>query len=139
MTIAMESRRLPLLDAENRAFWTRGAQDELAICRCQQCRNYIHPPSAACPQCASTDLLAEPVSGHATVVSYSVNHQPWVAGQSVPFVLAVVELDEQPGLWIMSNIVECDPASVFIGQRVRVCFEAHDDVWVPLFTPKEDA
>lgn len=136
MTLVVQSRRLPQLDAENTPFWTRGAQGELAICRCQQCRNYIHPPTAACPRCASTDVHAEAVSGRGAVVSYSVNHQPWVAGQAVPFVLCVVELDEQPGLWVMSNIVGCDPSSVFIGQRVQVCFEAQDDVWVPLFKPE---
>jgi uncharacterized OB-fold protein len=133
----MESRRLPLLDIENHAFWTRGSVDELAICRCQQCRQYIHPPSAACPVCASVDVRAEAVSGRATVVSFSVNHQPWVADQAVPFVLAMVELEEQAGLWVMSNIVGCDPSSVFIGQRVRVKFEAHGDVWLPMFTPED--
>lgn len=135
----MQVRRLPMLDAENRAFWTRGAKGELAICRCQQCLHFVHPPSAACPRCASTELLAESVSGRAKVVSYSVNHQPWVVGQEVPFVLAVVEIEEQPGLWVMTNIVGCDPRSISIGLRVRVCFEEHEDIWVPLFTPEEAA
>jgi len=27
----------------------------------------------------------------------------------------------------MSNVVDCDPESVHVGQRVRVCFEAVDD------------
>lgn len=135
----MESRRFPLLDAENHAFWTRGSSGELAICRCQQCRHFIHPPSAACPTCASVDVRPEAVSGSATVVSFSVNHQPWVAGQSVPFVLAMVELAEQAGLWVMTNIVDCVPSQVFIGQRVRVHFEAHGDVWLPLFVPEAAA
>jgi uncharacterized OB-fold protein len=133
----METRRLPALDAENRAFWTGGASGQVLICRCQQCQHYIHPPSAACARCASVDLKPEPVSGLGKVVSFTVNHQPWVAGQQVPFVLAVVELDEQPGLWVMTNIVGCEPGSVFIGQRVRAQFEAHNDVWLPLFTPED--
>ncbi|MEM5386798.1 OB-fold domain-containing protein [Paraburkholderia phymatum] len=135
----MESRRLPLLDIENHAFWTGGSVGELAICRCQQCGHFVHPPSAACPVCASVDVEAEAVSGRASVVSFSVNHQAWVAGQAVPFVLAMVELDEQAGLWVMSNIVGCEPSKVFIGQRVRVCFEAHDDVWLPMFIPEDVA
>lgn len=135
----MDTRRLPALDAENRAFWTGGATGALLICRCQQCQRYIHPPSAACAACESLDLRAEQVSGLATVVSFTVNHQLWVAGQQVPFVLAMVELEEQAGLWIMSNIVGCEPSSVFIGQRVRVQFEAQDDVWLPMFTPVESA
>lgn len=133
----MTARRLPQLDEDNRAFWTRGAEGELAICRCQTCQHYIHPPSAACPQCRSVELRAEALSGRGKVVSFSINHQPWVAGQEVPFVLAVVELEEQAGLWLTSNIVGCDPDSVFIGQSVQVCFEPQEDVWLPLFTPAE--
>lgn len=133
----MTARRLPQLDEDNRAFWTRGADGELAICRCQSCQHYIHPPSAACPRCRSVDLRAQAVSGQGRVVSFSVNEQAWVAGQEVPFVLAVVELQEQTGLWVMTNVVGCEPNSVFIGQAVRVCFEHQDDVWIPLFTPVE--
>lgn len=133
----MSTPRLPALDAENRDFWTGGATGKLLICRCRQCQRYIHPPSAACSVCESLELGAEPVSGLATVVSFSVNHQPWVADQQVPFVLAVVELDEQAGLWVMTNIVGCEPSSVFIGQRVQVQFEALDDVWLPVFAPVE--
>lgn len=135
----MSARRLPALDADNRDFWTRGALGELAICRCTECQHYIHPPSAACPRCRSSEVRAQAVSGRGQVVSFSVNHQPWVAGQAVPFVLAVVELQEQPGLWLMSNIVGCAPEAVRIGMSVRVCFEQQDDVWLPLFTPEEAA
>jgi uncharacterized OB-fold protein len=131
----MEVRRLPQLDADNRAFWTRGALGELAICRCSECRTWIHPPSAACFRCGGTALAFEAVSGYGTVVSFSVNHQAWVPGQVVPFAMAVVELDEQPGLWLTTNIVGCEPAQVRIGQRVRVRFEQHDDVWLPMFEP----
>ena len=131
------ARRLPQLDEDNSAFWTRGAQGELAICRCQACQHYIHPPSAACPKCRSVDLRAEAVSGLGTVVSFSINEQAWVPGQEVPFVLAVVELQEQPGLWVTTNIIGCAPSSVFIGQALRVCFEQQDDVWLPLFRPVE--
>ena len=133
----MTARRLPQLDEDNRAFWTRGSQGELAIYRCQSCLHYIHPPSAACPLCRGVELRAESVSGQGNVVSFSVNQQAWVEGQEVPFVLAVVELKEQPGLWLTTNIVGCTPDRVFIGQAVLVCFEEHDDVWVPLFMPVE--
>jgi uncharacterized OB-fold protein len=47
-----------------------------------------------------------------------------------------VEIDEQPGLRLMTNIVGCPAESVHVGMRVRVVFEEHDDVFMPLFTPE---
>lgn len=127
-------RKLPALDPDNEAFWTSGQSGRLMITRCVQCRRYQHPPLPVCPECGD-DTRPEPVSGTGRVMTFSVNYQPWVPGQEVPFVLAVVELDEQEGLWIMSNIVDCAPDDVTIGMPVQVCFELQDDVWVPLFKP----
>lgn len=135
----MASNQLPLLDPENRAFWTRGEVGELAICRCQHCARFIHPPMPACPACGADDVTPTPVSGRGHVESYSVNYQPWLTGQEVPFVLAVVELEEQPGLWLMTNIVDCEPTTVHVGMPVQVCFRQQGDVWLPLFSPREAA
>jgi uncharacterized OB-fold protein len=75
-------------------------------------------------------------SGRATVHTYSINHQPWYPGLRVPFALAVVELPEQEGLRLTTNIVGCPLGDVRIGLPVRVVFEQHDDVWLPMFTPE---
>ena len=47
--------------------------------------------------------------------------------------VAIVELDEQPGLQFVTNIINCDPASVAIGKAVSVTFMQQEDVWIPLF------
>lgn len=52
-----------------------------------------------------------------------------------PFVIAYVELVEQPGLWLMTNIVRCEPGAVHIGMQVQAVFARIDDVWLPLFEP----
>lgn len=75
------------------------------------------------------------MSGLGTVATCTVNHQAWRPGLTVPYSVAIVELDEQPGLRLTTNIVGCDPQAVYIGQRVRVQFEQQEDVWIPLFTP----
>ena len=53
----------------------------------------------------------------------------------VPFVVAIVELDEQEALRLTTNIVGVPVETVHIGQRVRVSFDHREDVWLPLFTP----
>ena len=129
---------VPELDLDNRAFWTGGATGQLLIARCQSCGTWLHPPRPACRACYGTDVTAEPAAGTGTVVTYTVNHQAWVPDLDVPYVLAIVELDEQPGLRLTTRVVGVDPTAVAIGMRVRVRFEQKEDVWLPLFEPDGD-
>jgi uncharacterized OB-fold protein len=75
------------------------------------------------------------VSGRATVATFTVNHQPWIPGFDPPYVVAMVEIEEQPSVRLTTNIVGCRPEEVRIGMPVQVLFEHHDDVWIPLFEP----
>jgi uncharacterized OB-fold protein len=54
---------------------------------------------------------------------------------ATPFVVAIVELAEQPGLRLTTNLVNCAVDQVKIGMPVRVLFENRDPVWIPLFEP----
>ena len=53
-----------------------------------------------------------------------------------PYAIAIVEIEEQPSLRLMTNIVNCPVEDVQIGMAVRVIFEEHDDVHIPLFEPR---
>jgi len=132
-------RILPRVTDRNRHFWTGGADGELRFLRCQDDGTYVHPPAPRCPVCWGKQLAPEAVSGDATVHTFTVNHQPWMPGPELPFVLAIVELPEQTGLRLTTNIVNCDPEKVTVGMPVRVTFEAHVDgdetVYIPLFEP----
>ncbi len=127
-------RALPALTALNESFWTSGRDGALRILRCGACGQWIHPPSPLCSACLSRDVAPAAASGHGTVHSFTVNHQQWIPG-TAPYVIGLVELDEQIGLRLTTNIVGCDPATVTIGMRVDVCFEEHNAVWLPLFRP----
>jgi uncharacterized OB-fold protein len=128
-------RLLPELDDLNRAFWTGGANGQLLILRCRECGTWVHPPVERCPQCSGA-LSADAVSGNGTVLTFTVNHQPYNPEIPVPYVIAVVELDEQPGLRLPTNVVGCNPDEVEIGLPVRVAFEDHGEVFVPVFLPR---
>lgn len=127
------ARKLPALNADNRAFWQGGKDDRLLIHHCDACTRFFHPPSPICPRCASFDVAPRPVSGKGSVASFTVNHQQWTPELDTPYVVAIIELIEQPGLRFLSNVVGCDPLSVSIGMRVHVTFENVEDVWLPLF------
>ncbi|MEJ5255820.1 MAG: OB-fold domain-containing protein [Acidimicrobiales bacterium] len=128
-------RVLPRVTEQNEHFWRGGAHGELRFLRCQRCGYWIHPPAPICPECLSRDLAPEATSGRAVVHTYTVNEQPWIPTLDPPYVVAIVELPEQEGLRLTTNIVNCDPYEVTIGMEVRVTFEEYDDVWLPFFEP----
>ena len=133
MTETMPPRALPLLDKENTPYWTGGERGELLINRCGDCGYYVHPPVNFCPECEGRSVAPQPVSGRATVETFTVVHKQWVPGLKVPYVLALVTIAEQDGVRLAANIVNCEPGDVRFGMPVRVLFERHEDVWVPLF------
>ena len=126
---------VPQVGDDNRAFWTGGRDGELRIARCEDCGYYVHPPSPRCPRCLSENVEPSPVSGRGRVYTYTINRRAWSPGFEVPYVIAIVQLDEQPDLRLMTNIVGCDPDHVAIDMPVRVEFREQGDVFTPVFRP----
>ncbi|MFT5034062.1 MAG: putative OB-fold protein, partial [Bacteroidia bacterium] len=93
------------------------------------------PPSPLCPYCLSRTLNFEALSGLGTVYSYTVNVQAWNPTFEHPYVIAVIELEEQDDLRLVSNIYGCAPDDVHIDMPVEVFFESFEDVWLPFFRP----
>ena len=126
---------LPAVTALTEHFWRGGAKGQLFILRCHACGYYLHPPTPVCRRCLSRDIGPTPVSGAGRVRTFTINHQPWFPALPTPYVLAIVELDEQPGLQFLTRLVDCPPETVQAGLRVRVRFEPYGDIHLPLFAP----
>jgi len=124
---------LPLITEINQHFWCGGADGRLHILRCATCRTWIHPYAARCPKCRSTEVAPEPVSGRGTVAGFTVNHQPWLKDVPVPYVVAVVELEEQADIRLTTNMPRTPIEAVRVGLPVKVYFEPHGQIFLPLF------
>jgi hypothetical protein len=114
------------------------ADRRLMVHQCAQCALWVSPQAADCPDCGGA-LVAKPVSGRGTVFTYTVNHQPFNPAVPVPYVIAIVALDEQADLRVAANIVDCEPDSVYVGLPVAVRFErdvVDDSVVIPVFAPR---
>ena len=131
-------QKLPLLTPENKAFWTGGKDAELLINFCENCDIFFHPPSPLCTACGSQKITPRPVSGKGKIVSFTVNYQPWTKDLEVPYVIAIIELEEGDDLRFVSNVINTDPETVFIDMRVEVYFKHVEDVWLPLFIPLKE-
>jgi uncharacterized OB-fold protein len=128
-------RRVPILHELNRGFWTGGGDGELRLRRCPSCRYWVHPPRPICPRCWWRDIPWEATSGKATLYTYTVNHKSWNPDVEVPYVIGMVELPEQAGLRLTTNIVNCPAGDLHIGMPLRVVFEQQGEHFVPLFEP----
>ena len=136
-------RLAPSPTPESEAFWTGGRNGDLLITRCRACGHFFHPPAPACWRCRSTDVAPEKVSGRATVAAFSVDRQPWIPGFEPPYIVAIVELADEPDVRLITNVVDVEPEDMRIGIEVEVFFEdwtglsGEEDtrVWIPLFRP----
>jgi acetyl-CoA acetyltransferase/uncharacterized OB-fold protein len=128
-------RPLPLVTAENEFFWTSGADGSLRFQECRSCESLIHPPAPVCRYCRSRDVGVRAVSGKATLAGFTVNHRFSLPGMPAPYVIAQVAIAEDPRVRLTTNIVECDPERLELGQPVEVVFAQAEDVWLPLFRP----
>lgn len=111
----------PLVNAETQPFWDATAESRLVLPRCDDCGFFIWYPRLLCPSCRGRSVTWTECSGVGTVYSYTVVRK----GQgrwrdAAPYVHAYVELDEGPRL--LTNIVECDPDTVHIGQIVELAW-----------------
>jgi uncharacterized protein len=94
----------------------------------------MHTPADACDACDGP-LEAEPVSGRGIVFTFTVNEHQFHPEVPAPNVIAIVQLDEQADLRIVTNLVDCDAANVRCGLAVEVLFEPRGEIFYPLFRP----
>ena len=132
------AKPLPLPDPQTQGFWDGCRAHELRLLRCAECGAYVHQPAPMCRACNGTALDWAQVSGEGRVYTWVVVHHAPVPGfqEETPYVVGWIELAEQSGLRILSNIVGCSPEEVAAGMPVRVEFrDVSDAISLPVFRP----
>lgn len=124
-------------DAWTEPFWAATRQRRLVCPRCVACGRFRMPPSPFCSTCRSQEVEWVELPGTGTVYTFTIaRHSPVPElRSSIPYVIAVVALDGAPGARLVSNIVECDPDAVEIGEPVRVIWDQLDEAVIPRFAP----
>ena len=126
----------PLADPISLPWWEAAAEHRLVVQRCTACGATRHPPSPVCPKCRSVESEWLELSGRGAVYSYTAVHRPIAAEQTLPFVVAVIELEDSDGLRMISNVVDVDPAELEIGMPVELVWEDMSaDLAMPRFRP----
>lgn len=117
-------------------FWDAAADHRLLVPRCNVTGTYFFPPERLCPETNTTDWAYVQSNGRGAVAASTVVFRSPSPKIEAPYVLAVIDLDE--GWSMLTNVVDCDPNTVFIGMRVRATFlDCGDSRALPVFAPDE--
>jgi len=109
----------PAASRDTQFFWDGVNAHELRIQK-RPDGTLQHPPVPAlwADKDAPVDYVV--ATGTGTVFSFVVHHAPQVPGRTLPFVIALVELDE--GVRMLGELRDVDPAKVNIGMPVRATY-----------------
>jgi len=133
---------LPDIEDDDAApFWNGTARGDLLVQTCAACRRRRLPPRPMCPACRSLQHMWVPLSGRGTIWSFVVAHPPLLPAYQnlAPYNVITVALEEDPALRLVGNLLaradgpinEIDPATIRIGEPVRVVFQQVEDVFLP--------
>ncbi|WP_373194362.1 bifunctional MaoC family dehydratase N-terminal/OB-fold nucleic acid binding domain-containing protein [Mycobacterium marinum] len=100
-------------------FWEGVKAHELRIQR-RPDGSLQHPPVPAVWQDKAEPIDYVVSTGTGTVFSFVVHHAPKVPGRTLPFVIALVELDE--GVRMLGELRNVEPEQVEIGMPVRTAY-----------------
>jgi uncharacterized OB-fold protein len=123
----------PLVDAYTHPWWQACTEHRLTAQHCRQCHHAQIPPAPICSECNSSDLELVTLNGRGILYSYTAVHQ------TLPFIIAVVELDVggtacKNSVRLMTNIVDAEPAALRIDDPVLLVWETISEyVSIPRF------
>lgn len=92
--------------------------------RCEKCGRNYYPPRNICPTCKTSGIIVPlKFKGTGEIVTYTIMHSAAKGFEKqVPYVLAIVELDEGPKL---TTQIVCDHSEMYnihIGMKVKSVF-----------------
>lgn len=120
-----------------RPYWQSCREHAMRIQRCDMCSNYRFYPGYVCDRCGSEAMTWTTVSGKGEVHTCTVVHRPAAGITEVPYVWALIELEE--GAFMASNVVDCPVEAVHIGMPVTVVYHDVSAEWtIPRFRPEAE-
>ena len=121
---------------ETQGYWAATRDKKLVVQKCSTSGKFQHPPRATSIHDLGGPVEWHEVSGKGTIHALTVHHRPgnrFMKGKT-PYAVALIDLEE--GVRIMSNVIECDPEKLKIGDAVTVAWDPlPDGRHLPQFKP----
>lgn len=119
-------KQSPIPDALDKPYFDALNRDEFVVQNCKACNRLQHPPQPKCPACGSdANLEWKKMSGTGTIYTYAVVYDSPVSVLQAdqPYNVALIQLDDDPGVTMMSHLPGRAVDDVPIGAKVKVIFE----------------
>jgi uncharacterized OB-fold protein len=119
----------PIPEYGTEPYWEACNNEQLIMQRCTKCSKFRWHPAPLCTHCGADDFSWEAISGRGKITTWTVVTHPVhpAAFERVPYVVVEVELDEQPGLRMLSNLVDAEDEDIVIDAGVAVEFTTHSN------------
>jgi uncharacterized OB-fold protein len=120
-------RPLPEITPLTEPYWSAARERRLEVQRCDGCGALRFPPEVGCYACGSMESTWAPVSGRATLYTWTIAHPPLLPffAERAPWPVAVVQLDEGPRM--ATNLIDMPVEDYVFGLPLVVDFEDVDD------------
>lgn len=128
-------------DPETAPFREGCLAGELRLPRCQTCGRWVWYPRRRCPGCGGRNLSWTRVSGRGRLFTWVTVHRAFLPelAPRVPFVTALVELEEDPALRLAAWLDVPPETRLRVGLSLEAVFEPSDPLLaLPRFRPKSD-
>ncbi len=114
------------------AYFAGAARGELVIPRCRDCGEFVWYPQETCPRDGGA-LQWTPVSGRGTLFTWAVVRRAFLPAfeERVPFITALVALDEDPAIRLCTYLVDAAPEELAAEVAVEVTFRPLEFSTVP--------
>jgi uncharacterized OB-fold protein len=127
-------------------FWAGAREGRLLVQHCAACATPRFPPRPFCGRCGSAPCDWRPSAGRGRIWSWVLSHGPTLPAFAdlAPYPVAVVELDDLPGIRMVGNLIAAPgaainsvpPEAIAIGLPVSVSFASvADGVVLPMWRP----
>jgi uncharacterized OB-fold protein len=135
----LKVRPVPIPDPVSAFYWEYAGKGKLAIQGFEGTDILQHPPSPVpeVPGGAEGTPIAVEVSGRGTLFAFTVLRQPFHPdfADAMPLIIGLTELDDAPGVRILTNIVAAEPDELRCGLPMEVVFERRGEFALPQFRP----
>jgi uncharacterized OB-fold protein len=131
---------LPQSDPVTAPYWESLKAHAMKIQRCNDTGKFFFYPRGLSPFTFSDNISWELVSGKGNIYAFTIvqlNRAPGFADE-LPYVVALIELDE--GVRVMSNVIDVtpDPQHVKVGMPVELVYDdVTDEITLPKFRPAQ--
>jgi hypothetical protein len=116
---------IPVANELSKPFWDAVNEKRLIIQKCGSCNTLQYPPRPACTKCGAKEVEWTKVEGKGHIAAFIVIEDGRLDRRmpDQPYNLALVTLDEDPGINFYSNLPGTTVYEVPVGAAVEVVFE----------------